>query len=68
MFDPVIWVILLCRLYVALGASDVCTAVSAQYSSVSKFLNLIVKDFDLLCSPILRPLFQLLMTGSDESG
>jgi len=52
----------------ALGVSVVCTAGSAQYSSVSKFLNLIVRDFDLLCSPVLRPLFQLLMTGSDESG
>jgi hypothetical protein len=49
MFDPVIWVILLCSLYVAVGVSYVCTAGSAQYSSVYKFLNLIVKGILTFC-------------------
>jgi hypothetical protein len=55
MFDPLIWVLLLCSLYVALGATDVCTAGSAQYSSVSKFLNLTVRDFDLVVTHFKTP-------------
>jgi hypothetical protein len=40
-------VIPLCSLYVAVSASDECTAGSAWHSSVSECLNLIVRDFDL---------------------
>jgi hypothetical protein len=68
MFSPVIWVIQLCGLYAAVSVSDQCTAGCAQYSRVSKCLNISFRDFDLLCSPILTPLFQLLMIGFDESG
>jgi hypothetical protein len=34
----------------------------------AKFMNFLVHYFDLLCSPILIPLFQSFMTGSEGSG